>query len=416
MNTSQSAGLRKLDSKRVCMIAYTNYRFDGRVRLEAESLVSWGYDVIFLVPKQDSKPTMFTLAGVTVRELNVRKIRDNNQLRYLLSYVIFSVLSFAVCTRLFLFSRIRIIHVHNMPDVLVFAALIPRLFGCKVVLDLHDTVPETYEAKFGKISRMLHGMLCFEERLCCALANRVICVNHVQREAVAARGTPIRKIATVITMPRFVALPQDRKSGHNHVFRMVNHGTMSKRLGNDLILHAAAKLVRQIPGFELHIIGGGDNLEELYRLARSLEIESTVHFHPSVPWDKLTEMLTGMDVGIVANRVNVATELMLPSKLIDYTVLGIPAIVPRLRAIEYYFSDDMVSYFEPENVDSMVSAALLLYGDPERMRRQSFEAKRFLEEHPWDGGGGLRGVYRGLFHAEDLDVQAVEDKRNLRVS
>jgi glycosyltransferase involved in cell wall biosynthesis len=416
MKISQTKRVGKVDPKRVCMIAYTNYKFDGRVRLEAESLVKWGYEVIFLVPKQESKPTTFTLAGVTVNELNVRKIRDNNQLRYLFSYVIFSLLSFAACTRLFLFSQIRIIHVHNMPDVLVFAALIPRLFGCKVVLDLHDTVPETYEAKFGKVSRLLHAVLCLEERLCCAVANRVICVNHVQREAVAARGVPIQKIATVITMPRFVALPHDSKSDHNRVFRMVNHGTMSKRLGNDLILHAAAKLVHQIPGFELHIIGGGDNLEELYRLSRSLEIESTVHFHPGVPWDKLTEILRGMDAGIVANRVNVATELMLPSKLIDYTVLGIPAIVPRLRAIEYYFSDEMVSYFEPENVDSIVRATLNLYNHPDQMTIQAIKARRFLEENPWEGRGGLRGVYGELSNEEQVDVQSVKDNSDLKVS
>ena len=34
------------------MIAFTQYPFDGRVRLEAESLVEWGYEVLFVVPKE----------------------------------------------------------------------------------------------------------------------------------------------------------------------------------------------------------------------------------------------------------------------------------------------------------------------------------------------------------------------------
>jgi glycosyltransferase involved in cell wall biosynthesis len=208
-------------------------------------------------------------------------------------------------------------------------------------------------------------------------------VNHVQREAVALRGVPASKIATVITMPRYTsqsssgAVPRDEKA-----FRMVNHGTMSKRLGNDLIIEAAVKLVHEIPGFELHIIGGGDNLENLHSLCESLGLENHVHFHKRVPWNELGEKLSTMDVGIVANRVNVATDLMLPSKLIDFVVLGIPAIVPRLRAIQYYFSEEMVSYFEPESVDSMVATTVALYRDKARRERQVTSARQFLYANP----------------------------------
>lgn len=400
--------------KRVCMVAYTRYPFDGRVRLEAESLVQWGHEVIFLVPKEGFKPKTYTLAGVTVKELNVRKIRDNNQLRYLFSYLIFLLFALGACTRLFLQSRIRVIHVHNMPNVLVFAAIIPRLLGCKVVLDIHDTVPETYAAKFGNVSRTLLWFLRLEERLCCAMADRVICVNHVQREAVIERGVPAAKVITVITMPRFLSPAEIHSSDQNQVFRMVNHGTMSKRLGNDLILKAAVKLVQEIPGLELHIIGGGDNLDDMQQMTRSLELETTVHFHPGVPWDELAEKLKNMDVGIVANRVNVATQLMLPSKLIDYTVLGIPAIVPRLKAIEYYFSEDMVSYFEPENVDSMADAVMKLYRDRTRRERQARSARKFLDQNRWDGrNNGLRGLYENLFNG---DAGSIGSNTDLEIS
>ena len=195
-------------------------------------------------------------------------------------------------------------------------------------------------------------------------------------------------------------LKSDRagRAGEEQVFRVVNHGTMSKRLGNDLIIEAGAKLVHEIPGFELHIIGGGDNLDDLHSLSRSLGLEDHVHFHANVPWDELAEKLSLMDVGIVANRVNAATELMLPSKLIDYVVLGIPAIVPRLKAIQYYFSQEMVSYFEPEDVDSMVAATVRLYQDKVRRKRQPDNARKFVSEYQWeDRRNGFRGLYDNLF-------------------
>jgi glycosyltransferase involved in cell wall biosynthesis len=395
---------------RVGMVAYTNYRSDGRVRLEAESLVKWGYEVFFLVPKGGQTAREYTLAGVDVIELNVDKYGGRSKLHYLRSYLVFMALAFAACTQLYFKRGVSVIHVHNMPDVLIFSTLIPRLLGCRIVLDLHDTVVETYQAKFGKSSSLTLFLLRLEEQICCAMAHQIICVNHVQREAVLSRGVPAKKVATVITMPNF---PHDnslraakRRDSH---FRMVNHGTLSKRLGNDLIIEAAARLIREIPGFELHIIGGGDGLPELQSMVTALNLEQHVHLHKGVPWDQLAAKLEYMDVGIVANRVNVATELMLPSKLIDYVVLGIPAIVPRMRAIEYYFSDEMVTFFTPEDLESMVAATVGLYQSAIRRQRQAESAKAFLREHGWEKGG-LRTIYERLIPSVENSKRAANLK------
>lgn len=399
MNSSTSVTPEnRNEPKRVCMIAYTNYVRDGRVRLEAESLVRWGYDVTFLVPKEEQTPKTYVMNGVKVVELNAQKYGGRSRLNYLFSYAAFMFSAFAACTALFFKSRINVIHVHNMPDVLVFAAIIPRMLGAKVVLDLHDTLSETFAAKFGSDSPVIASLLKLEERVCCALADSVICVNHPQRDAVIGRGIPAKKISTVITMPNFTSRKTSGNHNHGEKFRMVNHGTITNRLGNDLIVHAAAKLVPQIPGFELHFFGrGADGYKDVVRLTASLGLTDRVVFHDAVPWDQLPQELEAMDVGIVANRVNVATHLMLPAKLIDFVLLDIPAIVPRLKCIEYYFAPDMVSYFEPESVDSIVAATMALYQDKERMARQTVNAKRFMNENPWDDPvKGLRGLYSRL--------------------
>src|SRR5436853_565805 len=49
----------------------------------------------------------------------------------------FFLLAFRSLTR-----RYHIVHAHNMPDILVFAALVPKICGAKVILDLHDPMPE----------------------------------------------------------------------------------------------------------------------------------------------------------------------------------------------------------------------------------------------------------------------------------
>ena len=386
----------------VCMIAYTRYTYDGRVRLEAESLVRWGYKVSFIVPKEGKMPRTYELNGVEVKEVNVIEYGGKSKIKYCLCYIMFLIRAFIACTVLCVSKRVDIIHVHNMPNLLVFSAIVPRLLGCRVVLDVHDTVIETYEAKFGRSTWLLLSLLRCEEWVSCHIAHTVICVNHVQRDVLIKRHIPPDRIITVITMPRFRLASADEKGRRTAPgFRMVNHGTMSRRLGNDLIVRAAARLVDEIPGFELHMIGAGDDLREMMSLSESLGIAERVHFHAPVPWDDLANRLEMMDVGIVANRVSAATELMLPSKLIDYVVLGIPAIVPRLKAIQHYFSEDMVSYFEAGSVDSIVDVTVKLYRDTGRLKRQAVAARQFLTCYGWDTAQNeLRQLYPSLCLSE----------------
>jgi glycosyltransferase involved in cell wall biosynthesis len=91
-----------------------------------------------------------------------------------------------------------------------------------------------------------------------------------------------------------------------------------------------------------------------------------------------------MHVGVVGNRRSPAGELMLPVKLLEYVSLDIPAIVPRLRAIEHYFTDDMVTYYEPDDVESLARAILRLYNRPDLRRGQSQRARAFIDRYGWD--------------------------------
>jgi glycosyltransferase involved in cell wall biosynthesis len=104
-----------------------------------------------------------------------------------------------------------------------------------------------------------------------------------------------------------------------------------------------------------------------------------------------------MHLGVIGNRRSVAGDLMLPVKLMEYVSLGIPAVVPRLRTIEHYFSDQMVRFYEPENVQSFADAMYRLYAEPESRRRQVTAAARFLTNYGWERQGDeLVAFYRQL--------------------
>ena len=376
--------------KQICMIAYTSYPSDARVRREAETLAATGdFDVRFLSLQDNDTAKSYDLENVKVIELDVKKYRGQNKFNHMKSYLKFLFLAFCQCNRQFFAHKLDMVHVHNMPNFLVLAGLLPRLCGKKMILDIHDSTPETYFAKYGKnANKILFKLLCWEEAFCCGLANKVICVNHVQRDELIGRGITAKKIAISMNVPDpkwfgIKSVPPGNKSSKK--IKMIYHGTIAKRLGIDLAIRAFARICPQDSGMEFHILGNGEGIDECMELSSLLDLDDHVHFSKKMlPLESLLEILRDMDVGIVANRENAATELMLPVKLLEYIALNIPVIVPRLKTIEYYFTNEMVSYFEPENVDSLAHTMLNLFNDVDKRKTQAEKAKTFLDKYGWE--------------------------------
>jgi glycosyltransferase involved in cell wall biosynthesis len=78
---------------------------------------------------------------------------------------------------------------------------------------------------------------------------------------------------------------------------------------------------------------------------------------------------------------------MLPVKLLEYVSLGIPAIAPRLKTIQHYFSEEMVTYYEPESVESLANAVVRLHSDPKLRGCQAVVARDFLTRYGWERQG-----------------------------
>jgi len=383
--------------KTVCMIAYTTYASDARVRREAETLASQGFRVICLTTRNGTAPAQLTLNGVEVRELHVPKYRGKSTSAYIRSYLRFLLASSAACLRLLAREELDVVHVHNLPDFLVLAGLVPRLLGRKVVLDVHDSVPETFATKFTNTA-ILTKLLCLEERMSAFAAHKVICVNHPQRDTLVARGIPYKKtfISMNVPDPRiFTPVQAEPAAGQ---FNLVYHGTMAERLGVDLLIRAVARLRGRIPELRLHLWGHGDDLQLFEALSRAMGVEDLVLFKPAgVPLADLPRELACMDVGVVGNRRTAAGELMLPVKLVECVALGIPVVAPRLRTIEHYFADDMVAYYEPGQVESLADAIDRLYCQPALRSSQTAKAREFLRHYGWEQQGtALVGLYHNL--------------------
>jgi glycosyltransferase involved in cell wall biosynthesis len=371
------------------MLVYTLYDTDARVRREAETLVATGrYQVTVFALKDGETPRSYSLDGVEVQQLDAAKYRGDNAKRYILSYVTFTLKALGAITRRAMAGLIDVMHVHNMPNFLIFAALLPLLRGKKVILDVHDTMPETFSSSFtGLRKRLFVPALVWEERICGMVAHNIICVNETQRDALVARY-PGAANKTIISMN--VPDPNRfRRSDHGAAprtfdrLRIVYHGALSGRLTVDLAIRALARVSATNPDVELNVIGDGEERAALARLADELNIGGQVIFHGRKTLDELVPIVQSMDLGVVPLGRNPATDLMLSVKLMECLSLGLPVVAPRLQAIQHYFDEDMLFFFDPGDEASLATALLAARDSAERRRRVE-RAASFLTRYHWD--------------------------------
>jgi glycosyltransferase involved in cell wall biosynthesis len=211
------AMIKESETKKVCMIAYTQYKYDHRIHREAETLAGQdGYHVSLIVPKEDYIAKIYKEQGVEVRELNMQQYQGKHKRKYIASYVKFMIRAFFVCQKLLWLRQVDIFHIHNMPNFLVFSAVLARLWRKKLILDIHDSVPETYAAKFNENrNKILFWLLCCEEALCCRLVHKIICVNHPQRDVLVNRGINPEKITISMNGIRTVIIVKMLKNIRN---------------------------------------------------------------------------------------------------------------------------------------------------------------------------------------------------------
>ena len=373
--------------KKICMVAYTNYLTDARPRREAETLVRRGDHVDFIALAEEGRPLMETVEGVKLFRVRQMRYRGSSGLSYLLNYLRFLCAATLKLMRLFRRERYDIIYVHTMPDLIVLVGLIPKLFGARIVLNIHDMMPELYMSKFGISEKhVLIRLLAWQEQFSIRLADKVICVHDPHRNVLCRRGAPRAKITVLPNVPDPLVF-RNTNTAHQEdsSFRIVYHGTIARRLGLDLAVRAFAKAAGSCPGARFDIFGDGDARNEVEAQIKTFGVEDRVYFSKKMFCvESIAEIIQGASVGLIPNRRDLATEYMLPVKMLEYVHFGIPVIAPRLLTIQYYFGEDQVAYYEPGDVDELAATICRLYADPGERAELARKAAKFAKVLSWE--------------------------------
>lgn len=377
---------------RVAMVAFTRYSSDSRVRRHVAALVGAGYavDVFTLQEAPDA------LAGAATADVRFCLIPPERVHRGSAAATALDQAHFLLRCAALLLARHRrhgpydLVHVNNMPDALVLAALPLRRLGTPVLLDVHDTMPELAADRFdGRRARWLAGVLRVEERLSMHAADFVLTSEHTKSERLCANGLDARRSAVVLNLPDpslfpdVLPAPTDpRTSG----FRLVYHGTLAHRLGIDVAVEAVHLLRDRLPGLRFDVIGDGEQRPALVERIDELDLGGHVVLSDGfVPVERLAPLLRGADLAVLPSRRCASTELMLPTKLLEYVQLGIPAVTVPTATIRRYFDEEQLAFVPGDDPVALATRIHQLWQDPLGRRRQACAARRFLTLHPAAG-------------------------------
>ena len=382
-------------------VVHGAYPGDPRVRREAAVAADVAERVLVISLRQPGCPSAGHHARVRIARLSGRKSRGS-VVDYVREYLAFTGRVYLLFARDERLRRARVVHVHTLPDFLIFGALPAIRKGARSILDMHEIFPEFIRSKFpggrGLLAVFVARLL---ERASRARATVTVTVNAPIRELLASR--PARRnerIEVVHNVPdsRDMGDPTPRSYSVRKPIRLVYHGTLTHLYGLDIAIEAVAHTCASGVPLTLAIYGDGPATRDLELLTERLRLAEAISFHGNVPHARLRRELPTFDAGLVPTRLDVMTHFSLSTKLLELFHLGIPAIASRIPTYVAYFPDDCAWYFAPNDSTSAATAIKAFASASDDQRQDRARAARAVAERlGWPAEAArLATIYREL--------------------
>ena len=367
------------------MIAYADLPTDSRIVRQAKAAAEMGFSVDMIMPTTGNDEDLDLPDQINLHRLNSRYYKGLCKLQNLFAYSDFFIRCFFRTSFLYHQKKYRVIHVHNIPDILVFTTVVPKIFGAKIILDIHDPMPSTYLAKYVRSRRgFFHGVLIVLERMSAAYAHSILTVNEpVKNDVLVKDHIRSDKIMVITNFADGEIFRSVKGFRLDDPLRLIYHGTIARRFGFEAALEAVSKVANP-EKLSIKIIGRGDYELPLKKLIRDLKLEKTVVFdNRTYPLPQLPEILCTYHLGIVPYSLSRATDYMLPVKLFELLALGIPSVTIGNAAIRYYLDESMYFAYDPLRTSSLTELLDRIIGDPSLILEKREAILRNRERFLW---------------------------------
>lgn len=366
-----------MSALRICTITFDFFPFEPRVLRLVQAAVNAGYRMDVICLHQPGEKHFEVLNGVSVYRMPMSRGFDLPLPLTLLCWCWFLFLAGITVTWLYLRYTYDVIHVHNLPDFLVFSTLLPKLFGAKIILDVQDVSPELMAVKVkGSLQDIVKRIAAWQEHISIAFADHVVTVGWPFEELLLQRGVPPEKLTTILNSADPALFPAYRRnssiaepancSNNEQPFILMYHGTLAERNNVEVAIRALALARQVVPQLRLDIQGQGKHLVVLKQLAAELGVSEAIIFSNPCPPEKIVDFVLHGHVGIIPYRCDSFMERVLPTKAYEFAWMQRPMIASNTYAIRSMFRPESIALCDPSEPESFAEAIIDLYRYPEK--------------------------------------------------
>lgn len=346
---------------RICVLRQDFVPLDPRPTRAISALAAEGHEVDVICLAGQDEPRRERNGSVRIWRVPIPRLRSSGALPYLAQYLCFAVVAGVLVTALHLRRRFDLVQVHTLPDTLVFSALIPKLTGARILLDLQEAAVEFFMVKFDRPrdSRFVR-LVAAAEQASIRFADFATTCTAQMREAFVARGADPDRLGVVLGSSDeavFDTVRHPPRGSDGDRFVLVSHGSIEERYGIDTGIRAVALLRDELPGLRFEVIGDGSYRGEAQALSQELGVAGRVTFSDGwIPMRDLLEALASADAGLVAIRKDPFRDLVHTLKMFDMVTMRLPVAVARTRSVQAYFDEDCFEYFESGDHEALAQA------------------------------------------------------------
>ena len=371
------------------MITFSPFPADPRPRRTVEALLREGMTVDLICLRDGNEPSHEKLDRLNISRLPISH-RRGGFLSYAYQYSAFIGASACIAGLRSLKRRYDLAYVHNMPDVLVASVIVPKLRGAKVILDMHDPMPELMSTIFGfGAGTFPIGVLRLLEKWSMARADSVVTVNVACKKIFASRSCAADKIAVVMNSPDETIFPfrsaADRSArAGSERFVVMYHGSIVERNGLDLAMDAIDRVREFIPNVELRIYGRSTPfLERLVSEVQLKRLQNHVTYKGPKRLEELVDEIGQCDVGVIPNQRNAFTDINTPTRIFEYLASNKPVIAPHTNGITDYFDANSLFFFQSGDTQDLARAIKAVHDHPANAEAIVERGQQVYRVHKW---------------------------------
>jgi glycosyltransferase involved in cell wall biosynthesis len=245
-------------------------------------------------------------------------------------------------------------------------------------------------------------------------ADAVIATNQSYRRIAIERGeVPPEHVHIVRSSPdpkRIFPVEPDPSVRDGRRFLVSYLGTMGPQDGVDLFVEAAATVSAALPGQVRYVVmGGGNQVDALRRLARDRGLAGDVEFTGRIPDEQVRRVLASTDVAVSPDPRNGFNELCTMNKTLEYMAMGLPVAAFDLEETRFS-AGDAARYARPNDATELGRTILALLADEsKRAEMGRIGRERITGPLSWEvSARALLGAYADAIARRHRSRQAVE--------